>query len=75
MNAHEHSHVELAQLAVVVRDLTEVVQIQARELKRLAELAGQQTHLRDQPKEIVVAASTLTALHQEAKRIVDRLEE
>jgi hypothetical protein len=71
----DHSHVELAQLAVVVRDLTEVMQIQARELNRLAVLAEQQTDLRDRPNDVTVAASTLAALRQQANRLVERLEE
>jgi len=75
MNQGDHSHTELTQLAVMLRDLTEAVQIQARELNRLAVLVEQQTDLRDRPKEGGVAASTVTALHQQATRLAERLEE
>jgi len=53
----------------------EAVQVQSRELKRLASLAQQQTDLRDEPSEVSVAASSLPALHQQAIRLVERLEE
>jgi hypothetical protein len=75
MDKPPHSHVELAQLAVVVRDLTEAVQIQSRELKRLAVLVEQQTDLRDRPDEVTVAAATLAALRQRTAELVERLEE
>lgn len=75
MNPGDHSHIELTQLAVMLRDLTEAVQIQARELNRLAVVIEQQTDLRDRPNEVEVAASTVTALHQQAARLAERLEE
>ncbi|MFO7901931.1 MAG: hypothetical protein ACQESR_24355 [Planctomycetota bacterium] len=75
MNEPHHSHVELAQMAVMLRDLTEAVQVHARELNRLAVLVEQQTDLRDRPDEVAVAASTVAALHQQASRLVERLEE
>ncbi len=74
MNEHTHTHVEMAQLAVIVRDLAEVVQIQSREINRLAILAEQQTDLRDRPQEFTVASATLVALHKEARRLAERLE-
>lgn len=75
MNERDHSHVELAQMAVMLRDLTEAVQIHSRELNRLAVLVEQQTDLRDRPEEVGVAASTVAALHQQASRLAARLEE
>ncbi|MFW6169882.1 MAG: hypothetical protein ACODAD_05275 [Planctomycetota bacterium] len=74
MNQGNHSHVELTQMAVMLRDLTETVQVHARELNRLAMLVEQQTDLRDRPAEVAVAASTAAALHQQASRLAERLE-
>ena len=75
MTPKEHTHVETAQLGVIVRDLTEAVQIQGRELQRLASLLEQQTDLRDQPKDLSVATSSLAALHHQASQLAERLEE
>jgi len=75
MNEQDHAHVELAQLAVIVRDLIETMQTQARDLNRLALLVEQQTDLRDRPADVGVAASTLAALHQQASRLAERIEE
>ena len=75
MNQYDRFCIELVHLATIVRDLTEVGKIQARELNRLADLAEQQTDMRNQPNEVNVAASTLTALHRQVSRLVDRVEE
>lgn len=50
-------------MAVILRDLTEAVQVHARELNRLAVLV---------PDEVAATASTLAALHQQATRLAER---
>jgi len=74
MPQSEQSQSDLVRIVAMLQELVEIVKDETKELERLAIRPEQQTDLRDEPRDLTVESSRLSALHQQVRSLRERMQ-